>query len=340
MKLLVVCQAFDREHPVLGFFHRWVAAFAEHFEQIDVIALSVGEHALPGNVRVHTLGKERGGGRMAYIRRFYALLRTLDGQYDAVFVHMNPEYVVLAGLWWRLRGIPIGLWYNHEVHSTWLTLAAPLCRWLFHTSPYAATAQYARAKLMPAGIDTAVFKPHPGTIHEPGTLYFQGRVAPAKRVHVMLEAFSKLYQSGEAKRFTIVGPEDATYVDPLKEKYRRLVEQGAVMFKGPVANTETPTLFAAHEVSLNLTDDGNYDKTVLESLACGTPVIVSSRAFAGAPVTAIEQPDVESLIAGYRARKQFSEAELVHYVDGTHGLSALAAKLYATYQTQPRRLAS
>jgi glycosyltransferase involved in cell wall biosynthesis len=58
------------------------------------------------------------------------------------------------------------------------------------------------------------------------------------------------------------------------------MEQGALTFLGPRKPSETPRLYSAARVSVNLTASGNYDKTVLESMACGTPAIVSSEAFA------------------------------------------------------------
>ncbi len=57
MKLLFITQTLDEKSPVLGFVHRWVARFAESFETVDVIALSVGEHNLSINLSVHSLGK-------------------------------------------------------------------------------------------------------------------------------------------------------------------------------------------------------------------------------------------------------------------------------------------
>ena len=59
MKLLIVTQAIDSEHPILGFFHRWVEEFAKHCEHVHVICLQAGKHSLPANVTVHSLGKER-----------------------------------------------------------------------------------------------------------------------------------------------------------------------------------------------------------------------------------------------------------------------------------------
>src|SRR3989344_7628160 len=59
-RLLVIAQALDTENPALGFFPQWVAALAARYEHIEVICLTRGKSDLPNNVRVHTLGKERG----------------------------------------------------------------------------------------------------------------------------------------------------------------------------------------------------------------------------------------------------------------------------------------
>ncbi|MCD5381655.1 MAG: hypothetical protein LR008_03730, partial [Candidatus Pacebacteria bacterium] len=106
MKLLIITQVLDTEHPILGFFHRWVEEFAKHCEQVHVICLQEGRHDLPDNVTVHSLGKEShqtGGAtlkrtegtgkvvprvlsrlitKLTYILRFYKLIWQLRHEYD------------------------------------------------------------------------------------------------------------------------------------------------------------------------------------------------------------------------------------------------------------------
>ncbi|MEX0933939.1 MAG: glycosyltransferase [Candidatus Paceibacterota bacterium] len=345
MKLLIITQKMDTQDPVLGFFVRWVEELAKHAESVHVIALEVGEHNLPENVTVHSLGKEKEKkeqsiihnskfiilAKLKYVWTFYRYIFQLRKEYDAVFVHMNPEYIVLGGLLWRLWNKTIGLWYNHTVGSMWLKIAQPFTNYVFHTSPFAYTARYKNAHRMPAGIDTEVFKPHPEVEKIPKSIYFQGRVAPAKRVHIIIEAFSELYQNGEANLLTLVGPEDENYTKPLKEKFRSLIEEEALVFKGVVPNSKTPELYTSHSVSVNLTDDGNYDKTVLESLACGTSVITSSRAFSDAPVVQIEKPTVKDFIEGYRHTRSENQEDMVKYVKENHSLESLGEKIFKIY---------
>lgn len=334
MKLLIVCQAIDETHPILGFFTRWVAELAKHFEHIEVITLQRGNASLPKNVTVHSLGKESGGGtRALYTFRFLKLLCTLHRRYDTVFVHMNPEYIALAG-WNFWLGKKVALWYNHEVGSVALKLSHGLADSIFHTSPFAYTARYDQAIQMPAGIDTDIFKLQ-SVEKMPQSIYFQGRLAPAKRVHVLLEAFEKLYREGHVKLLTLVGPEDAPYIALLKKQYEDLIATGAIVFKGPVPNAETPKLFASHTVSVNLTAAGNFDKTVLESLATGTPCIVSSEAFRGVvPDTHIlKAPTTELLYEKLKEAQQTSEVPVLR----GHSLQELGTRLAYFMRTKTQR---
>ena len=340
MRLLIVTQAVDREDPVLGFFHRWISEFSKHAEGIDVICLREGTHDLPSTVRVHSLGKESGGGRVRYALRFLSLVFRLRRDTDSVFVHMNSEYVVLAGWFWKLTGKRVGLWYNHEVASVWFRVAAQLCDLVFHTSPYAASATVRRAHRMPAGIDTGLFRAH-DVPAAPHSVYFQGRVAPAKKVHVLLGAIRLLRDAGIPATVTIAGPEDQAYAERLRSEFSQLFASEAAVFLGGKKNEETPALFSAHAVSVNLTAAGNYDKTVLESCACEVPVIVGSPAFAGIVPSRWELNEVDASSLAETLKQAFALSaderaflgrELRAAVEREHGLTRLGGALAAAFE--------
>lgn len=340
MKLLVVTQIVDRNDPVLGFMHHWLEVFATRFEHIHVICLKEGAHTLPKNVTVHSLGKEKGGNRFLYAVRFIKLTYGLNKEYDAVFVHMNPEYIALAGDLWRMSGKRIGLWYNHQVGSVWLRLAQPFVQTVFHTSPYAFPARYKNAKQMPAGIDTELFSPKQVS-RKAHSIYFQGRIAPAKRVHVLLSAVRLLHAQGIPATASLVGPEDASYGETLRTDFKDLIDAGAVVFLGPKRNEETPALYASHAVSVNLTADGNFDKTVLESAATETPVVVASRGFSGVvPDEWILEENTEEGLAdklkGIFALSEDARTKLGKTLRATvmekHSLASLADTLAQSYE--------
>ena len=114
MKLLILTQKVDRTDSVLGFFHTWLVEFSKRAELVTVIALEVGEYQLPQNVTVTSLGKELGVSKVVYLWRLFSTVIGQQKKYDAVFVHMNPIYVVLCGWFWKLTGKKIALWYTHR----------------------------------------------------------------------------------------------------------------------------------------------------------------------------------------------------------------------------------
>lgn len=278
MRLLIVTQSMDENDPVLGFFVSWVREFAKHAEHIEVICLREGLHAIPGNVRVHHLGEGKGIRKIARFIRYVFLVYSLRREYTHVYAHMSPEFVIAGAPVWFLSRKKATLWYNHTQKSFRLSLAARLVKLVFHTSPYAASAVFPHSRRMPAGIDTELFKPR-DVPKNPVSVYFQGRVAVSKRVREICEAVRKVREDGLPATLTVVGPEDSQYVEELKEEYERMVRENALAFLGPRKPADTPFSYSAARVSVNLTAAGNYDKTVLESMACGTPVIVSSLAF-------------------------------------------------------------
>jgi len=109
MKLLIITQKVDKDDPILGFFHRWIEEFAKKFDSIIVICLEKGQYNLPKNTKVLSLGKPSSvkaskgkGRRLVYIWNFYKFTWQERKNYDAVFVHMNPVYVILGGLIWKI----------------------------------------------------------------------------------------------------------------------------------------------------------------------------------------------------------------------------------------------
>jgi glycosyltransferase involved in cell wall biosynthesis len=327
MRLLVTTQSIDREDPVLGFFHRWLEVFSSQFERIEVVCLKEGVHTLPSSVQVHSLGKEYGKGRSTYVRTFFGLIWSLRTSYDAVLVHMNPEYVILGACVWKLFGKKVFLWYNHPKGGFRLSLALFLADKVFYTSTYAAPAHSKKSVRMPVGIDTELFTQKGGP-RIPHALYMQGRVALSKHVAEACAAVRLLRSEGTPVTLAVVGPEDAAYGARIRNEYKDLIEEGALSLLGPKRNDETPALYSVHVASLNLAGSGHYDKTVLESLACGTPVIVASDGFSGAPVIRAKDLSPEAIAASYRELPSSPDvAGLVRYVHEHHDLALLARRL-------------
>lgn len=280
MRLLVVTQVVDTGDPVLGFFVRWIEELAKRVEGVDVICLREGVYRLPDNVRVHSLGKERGAaGRTVYAWRFLALVWRLRRAYDAVFVHMNQEYVLIAGWLWKLWGKHIYLWRNHYAGSLLTDGAAILCTKIFCTSRYSYTMKYAQAVRMPVGVDTERFYTDKRAFRTPHSILFLARMSPSKRPDMLVDALAELMRAGIAFTATFVGspaPSDRAYYDTLQRRVRECALFDCVTFLPAVPNSRAPDLYRTHDIFVNTSPSGMFDKTLFEAAACGCRVLASS----------------------------------------------------------------
>lgn len=284
MNLLIITQKVDRQDAVLGFFHRWLAEFAKTFELVTVICLQKGPSDLPANVKVLSLGKEKKESRLSYVIHFYKYIWQERKNYDAVFVHMNQEYVLLGWLFWKLTGKKILLWRNHKMGSVLTRFAVLVSDTVYCTSPHSFTARFKKTELMPAGIDIEFFKKDTRQDKKQNSLLFFGRISPVKRVEDFIEACRLLKERNVKFSADIVGDPpaaDRAYYKTLKETARKAGLAGLLTFKPGIPNTEAPALYSQYEVYINTTPAGSFDKTILEALSCETLVVTSNESFSG-----------------------------------------------------------
>jgi glycosyltransferase involved in cell wall biosynthesis len=282
MKLLVVTQAYDTEDPVLGFFTKWVAALAERAHRVTVIALRVGRYEQHTNVRVSGLGLLRTvPGVRKVARTFVFLWRAwaLRAEYDTVLVHMNQEYVLIAGWLWFLLGKRVYLWRNHYAGSGLTDLAASWCNKVFCTSQHSYTAQFSNTVLMPVGVDTQEFVRSRGVTRTPRSVLFLSRIAPSKRVDILIDALEKVQDSGVEFSATICGSplhQDQAYLDLLKLRATS-AGLGSVHFEPGVPHHQTAAMYQAHDIFVNCSPSGMFDKVLFEAAASGCIVVATSK---------------------------------------------------------------
>lgn len=340
MRLLIVTQTVDLDDLYLSFFHTWLLEFAKRFESISVICLREGRHELPANVSVYSLGKETGSGRFMYIARFFTYLWKLRFRYDAVLVHMNQEYVLLAGWWWYLQGIPAYMWRNHYSGNRLTDIAAAFCRKVFCTSRFSYTAKYAKTVFMPVGIDTAVYRALAHIERRPRSILFYGRLSPSKHPETLIEALGILKEKGIGFAADIRGtalPKDAAFERALHERVRELGLSECVRFVPGLPFSEGPAIFSASEIYVNLAASGMYDKMLFEAAACGCIVLASSADYAALvddSSLVFPTADAQSLADRLQYALSLTHAEretlghrLRYLTEDHHGLATLGKEL-------------
>lgn len=283
MNLLLITQAVDDQDPVLGFFTTWIAEFSKHCERVIVICLRTGSYQLPKNVQVYSLGKERGASRFAYIATFFRLILSKRHEYDTVFVHMNPIYLVLGGLVWRLLGKNIALWYTHK-HVDWkLRLGVAFAHRVFSASKESFRLATPKLRITGHGIDTALFSP--GADRVPSAqkrLITTGRISSTKQIHAMIGMVARLPKG--SVHLTIVGvpvtPADQLYYQALEREVRDKGLAESIEWVGAKSQREIADLLRAADLYLNLSSTGSLDKGVLEAMSSGVAVFSTNEAFA------------------------------------------------------------
>ncbi|OHA82039.1 MAG: hypothetical protein A2675_00210 [Candidatus Yonathbacteria bacterium RIFCSPHIGHO2_01_FULL_51_10] len=297
MRLLILTQKVDIHDPVLGFFHRWIEEFAKHARQVTVIALGVGEYHLPQNVRVFSLGKpaqgwsasdgERFFSRFKYSVRFYHLIWRERKNYDAVFVHMNPEYVILGGFLWRLWGKKIALWYTHKSVDLKLRLAEKFADDIFTASKESFRLPSKKVMVMGHGIDTNLFSGARKREKKEGaqiSILHVGRITSIKNLEAVVEALNILKndQKVDARAVFVGAPvteSDKEYLKKLQKSVNDRNLSTVVSFVGAVSHDRVPSYYASADIVVNLSDTGSIDKAVLEGMASGVHVLTSNEAF-------------------------------------------------------------
>jgi len=334
MKLLIITQVVDTQHPVLGFFHRWVIEFAKYVEHLHVIALQVGEYDLPENVTVYSLGKEDGVSKFEYIRRFYSYIWRYRNEYDSIFVHMNQVYVLLGAFLWRLLGKKVGLWYVHKQVSTSLQFAVAFVDYVFTTSPESFRIKTKKRLCVGHGIDTNQFKIFKREESDALRIVTTGRVSKTKRIQEMVNAVESLVETGNKASLTVVGS-SATKEDEVYEKQIQEDASSAIIFTGPVAHDTLPKILSEHDVFINLSETGSMDKAVLEALSTGMPVVTTNKAYKDLLSTHglfIENTSPEVTSKALLRAKAANVRTISEEVRKTHSITSLIKRLTQIYE--------
>ncbi|MEK7208367.1 MAG: glycosyltransferase family 4 protein [Patescibacteria group bacterium] len=371
MRLLIITQKVDADDSALGFFTRWIEEFAARCEQVIVICLEEGAHRLPQNVRVLSLGKERFkiqdsrfklGRNIRYACRLVRYIVLQRREYGAVFAHMNPEYALLGGLFWRLVGKKSALWYVHGKVSWRLCLAAFLVNKIFTASTESCRLRSTKVEVVGHGIDVSssildfqtsqkwgiatttnvahanVAKPLRGFPDAAAELRLLtvGRISPVKDLRTLILGFLELRKRFPEAELSVVG-EPITGGDRAHLAEMQRIASGAVRFCGGVPHAELPRWYAEATAFVHASQTGSMDKAVLEALAAGLPVFTSSDAFSEAIPGVRRFREGDPVDLAQKIERAFLRKELVinekgsAYVKEYHSLPRLAEKIIAFY---------
>ncbi len=160
MKVLIITERVDKDHELFGFFHSRLMDFVKECEKVTIICLEERGHNLPKDIVIHSLGKEIRRSRMRYLWNFFRYIWSERKNYDRVFVHLTPLYVVLGGPLWRLLGKDVTLWYNHPFTDFTLRVAYLFANTVITTSKHRLGISGPKVKDMDEKVDLEAYLSH------------------------------------------------------------------------------------------------------------------------------------------------------------------------------------
>ena len=280
--LLIITQKVDKNDQLLGFFIDWINRFAQKFEQVTVLCLEKGEFNLPPNVKVLSLGKDYGAGKLKQLSNFYFLIFNLHKDYDAVFVHMNPIWAVAGGLFWRLTSKKIFLWYTSGGVTAKLKLAEKFADTIFTASKESFRLPSKKVIITGHGIDTELFKPDINKKSEKFSILSIGRIAEVKNYEILVRAAKILKDKNIEFSITMIGEpalkKDWDYEQKLKSLISELGLRENFNFLGKINHSDIVPYYQSNHLFIHLSKTGSLDKTLLEAMSCGMKILSSNDA--------------------------------------------------------------
>ena len=318
MKILIICQKLASDDDLLGAFVAWVRAIAKHADHVDVVCLGVGEYKLPDNVKVYSLGKERGApqragqvGRVGRWFNFVRLMFKLMPECDVTFSHMCPIFCLASWPFVRLYGKKATLWYAHGTVSGKLRLAEKCVDVIFTSTVEGCRIVSDKIKVVGQGVDvekfgierrkdpsTRLLRPSSGQVgagkrereRERRDGRFRmvsvGRIAPSKDYETMIRTVDVLVRDGVRDfEVKVIGKanleEHEKYFDKIKKMVEELGLDDYIKFVGAVPNNEVVRYFQEADLYLNMSWTGSLDRAIVEAMACGCLVLTCNEAARG-----------------------------------------------------------
>jgi len=343
VRLVVVTQVVDADHPALAQTVDIVGALAARCERVDVLCDRVGRHELAANVGFRTFAAWTKPGRGLRFER--ALASSLRDRPDGILVHMVPTFLTLAAPLAKARRVPLLLWYTHWHASRSLRVATRLADRILSVDRRSFPLDSPKARGIGHAVDTARFRPRGSEPRStPLRVLALGRFARWKGYGTMLDGLALALEDGLDATLELRGPE---LTDDERAHRAELAARIAadpqlaerVTLAPPLVRDEIPGLLSSADALLSATEPRGaetLDKVVYEAAACEVPVLASNTALAefldGLPVElrfrARDPRDLARTLAGFAAAgaeaRAAAGAELRRRVERSHSLDSWA----------------
>lgn len=140
-----------------------------------------------------------------------------------------------------------------------------------------------RVRVIPAGVDTELFRPLDKVIaredlgiKESHVILSVGRIEALKGLDILITALADLEDNNDVRLLIVGGePRRDSYVHSLMSLVRELGLMNKVTFIGAIPQNELPKYYSAADVFVLSSYYETFGLVALEAMACGLPVVAS-----------------------------------------------------------------
>ena len=281
---------------------------AQRGHKIDMVVLdNKSQTPSPSDLTIHALGA--GVGSYRYSDALAPWLRQHGGDYARVVVNGLWQYLSFAA-WKRYAGSDIPYYvFPHGMLDPWFKKTFPLKhlkKWIYW--PWAEyrvlrdaaavifTAEEerllarksfwlyrAREKVSPLGIEAPSIPPNAKSdflarypqLQNTRNFLFLGRLHPKKGCDILLDAFARIRDRSTS--LILAGPDQIGWEAELRRQIARLNIGDRVVFTGMLQSALKQGAFASADAFVLPSHQENFGISVVEALAVGVPVLISSR---------------------------------------------------------------
>lgn len=345
MRLLLITFVLDDSHPSLSWQAYVVRELAAKVEALTVLTSRVGELAqMPANVEIVVPPKRplglphRCGGRWAYGVELYGICKARG--IDAVFIHMAKDWAYQLKPVFTLLKVPVVMWYAHGTVTRRLRAAAWCVDMVLTSTPGGCRLNSEKVRTIGQAIDVERFVPP--SRRNLDTILYVGRITRRKRVDLIYDVAKLLgsyHTDGKGPDVAIIGTsrtmDDLEYEYQLRSDIWNEHMEEAVKMYGHVPHERIPEFYEHAFLHLNVSETGSMDKSVMEALSAGCPVLTSNTAFTETLreypefVIGDVRPDAiaEQIDYIYRRRHEYDPLALRRLVEDRHSLYTYADRV-------------
>jgi glycosyltransferase involved in cell wall biosynthesis len=125
--------------------------------------------------------------------------------------------------------------------------------------------------------ERGIFRKSLGIPSDAKLILFLGRLSQKKSPDLLLQAFAQLPPSSPAVHLAFVGPDESGMLARLRQMAEQLGVAPRIHFSGPLSGDSKWSAYRDAEIFVLPSQNENFGNTAAESVAAGTPVIVTDQ---------------------------------------------------------------